>query len=307
MKTHHDDGQSAALAIPDAGEAQMRLRKLAALPPLPRRSQELLRLLSDPDLDILRLIELIEQTPALAARIMGVAASPYFMGGAPPRHVSDAVVRLLGLNLTRDLSMSFILSQPFRMRASARFEPLRYWRRAMESAAFAQALAPSVAVGDGRDLSSAYLAGLLHSLGLLALANVAREEMDAVFLRAESEPEGSLRAIERELLGLDHAQAGGVIAAAWHLPAPIAAAMTHHGNPAYRGSAWPLAALVTLANCVSHSRHEPDGPSRCAEAHAALLDALRIRPAQWANALQRWELQIQRIERLAAVFAGDLS
>ena len=110
----------------------------------------------------------------------------------PVRSISDAIIRLLGLNLVRDLSLSLILSQPFDVRRCPGFDPMRYWKHAMMTATFAQALAPSVQAEDAPSPSEAYLGGLLHNLGLLALVHVAPDAMGLVFRELEAEPERHL-------------------------------------------------------------------------------------------------------------------
>ncbi len=301
---HYNDDRHTQAAVHAGESAQSRIQGLIALPPLPRRSHEMLSLLSDPELNILRLVELIEQTPSLAARIMGVAASPFFKSAMPPRHVSDAIIRLLGLNLVRDLSMSLILGQSFRVQQSARFRPMRYWRHAMLTATLARVLASAVALKDAPNPSEAYLAGLLHNLGLLALVHVAPDGMDIAFKQAEAEPMRSLIDIERALLGLDHAQAGGEIAAAWRLPAPIGAAMRHHLDSAYRGADWPLVALTNLASGVSGEQGDGEAQDADADARVQLLEVLGIRPIHWERAIQHWREQADNIDRLASVLAS---
>ncbi|MEM9314883.1 MAG: HDOD domain-containing protein, partial [Pseudomonadota bacterium] len=121
-----------------AAPARISVRRLRTLAPLPATSQLLLEMLSDPELDMLRLAAVVEQTPALAARILGVANSAFFAHARDVRDVPDAIIRVLGLHLVRDLSISFALSQPFDLRDCPRFDALRYWSSAMESAVLAQ-------------------------------------------------------------------------------------------------------------------------------------------------------------------------
>lgn len=300
----HDGRPAPSRASRDAPTPVL-IRGLVALPPLPRRSQEVLGLLCDPDLDILRLVELIEQTPVLAARILGVATSPFFRHGAPARDISDAIIRLLGLNLARDLSLSLILSQPFRVSGCARFDPMRYWRHAMMSATLAQTLAPGVSVEAAPTPPEAYLGGLLHSLGLLALVHVAPDRMDLAFERVELDPTRSLSEVQGEILGMDHSRAGAEIGAAWRLPPAITAAMAHHRDPSYRGPSWPLVALISLADCVSRDGAPEGRADLCAEELAGLLADLGIGPDRWDRTIQRWQARVEDIDQLAAVFASS--
>ncbi|NEX21954.1 HDOD domain-containing protein [Thiorhodococcus mannitoliphagus] len=307
MSIHKNDDARPPLASVGATAAKARIQRLSSLPPLPRRSQELLRLLTNPELNILDLVALIEQTPALAARILGVAASPFFRSPMPVRSISDAIIRLLGLNLVRDLSLSLILSQPFDVRSCRGFDVMRYWRHAMMTATFAQFLAPSVQAEDAPSPSEAYLGGLLHSLGLLALVHVAPDVMGLVFRELEAQPERHLAEVERELAGMDHVDAGIELARAWRLPSNVAAVMAYHREVDYRGDHWRLVAVVTLADAVGKDCLADALPADWGRAHWFLREALGVPPLAWDHLVECWQARSQDIADLAAVLAGSAS
>ncbi|NEV62428.1 HDOD domain-containing protein [Thiorhodococcus minor] len=300
-------GASPPLALVGDIAARARIQRLSSLPPLPRRSQELLRLLTDPELNILELVALIEQTPALAGRILGVATSPFFRSPVPVRGISDAIIRLLGLNLVRDLSLSLILSQPFDARRCPGFDPMRYWKHAMMTATFAHALAPSVQAADAPSPSEAYLGGLLHSLGLLALVHVAPDAMGLVFRELAAGSKRRLSEVERTLAGMDHVEAGVELARVWRLPAAVGAVMAHHRDASYRGDHWLVVATITLADRVSKDCLDDAPPVDWGREHWPLREALGIRPVVWGQILERWRARSQDIADLAAILAGTPS
>jgi HD-like signal output (HDOD) protein len=266
-----------------------------------------LDLLSDPDLDMLHLIDLIEQTPALAARVMGVASSAFFRSAKAPQNVSDAVIRILGLDLVRDLLVSSILSEPFRNLQSKRFDPLGYWQRAMLTATLAQQLAPMVSKGVPGNLRMAYLGGLLHNLGMLALAAVAPVGTDEVFRLHEADPSRSLTEIQHQILGIDYVGAGATIAGNWGLPAPLTAVMSFHRDAQYVGAFEELVKLVHVADCTAKGwmleRDLVPHPSGL----EPLLNSLGIPPSAWDVAIARWKVRVENIEELARTFVRGRS
>lgn len=286
-----------------AAATQSRIRGLAALPPLPRRSQELLQMLFDPDLDMLQLAELVEQTPALAARILGVANSAFFRTQVPAKHIPDAIIRVLGLNLVRDLSVSLVLNQPFELKACRLFDQIRFWVSSMESAALVQLLATRLPLQKPPTPSSAYLAGLLCNLGLLALVHVAPDAMDRVFAQVERQPDAALGAVERDLLGLDHAVAGAELAAAWKLPPALAAAMGPADQPSGRDEQSTLVSLVALGRCIERMLDQRGSIVPDPELEG-ILAGLDIRFDAWPALVGQWRERTRDIGLLAAVFAG---
>jgi len=280
-----------------------KIRGLATLPPLPRRSQELLQMLLDPELDMLHLAELVEQTPALAARLLGVANSAFFRTQVPVKHIPDAIIRVLGLNLVRDLSVSFLLNQPFELKACRRFEPVRFWVSAMKSATLAQLLTIYLPLRTPPTASAAYLAGLLNNLGLLALVHVAPEAMDNVFGQMDQQPAISLSAVEQQVLGLDHARAGAELATAWKLPAALAAVMGPLNQADGGDDVMTLVSLVLLCKRIDRALKRGDDIDQDPEFRRRLA-GLGARFDAWPALLGQWQERTADIASLAAAFAG---
>jgi len=273
------------------------IRRLEALPPLDRQAQELLSALGDPELDTLRLVALLRRSPSLAARILGIARSAFFAGPLPPRDLEDAVIRFLGLALVRDLAIAFTLATPLRTDECGAFQPLRYWRQALLTASLAEGLATATALPA---IDQAYLAGLLHNLGLLALVHVAPRPMQQILREAAEENDIPLSLLELQRLGIDHCLAGGQLAHAWELPPEIADVMTFHRDSRYRGAHWELVLLTALAE-----RHcagllcpgaAPD-PER-----ELLLGRLGIEPETWDRVVTAWQPKAMKITELAGQF-----
>lgn len=290
-------------AASDLADIRERIRGAISLPPLPRRSQVLLQALSDPGLDLLTLAELIEQTPALAARILGVANSAFFAVAEPVRSIPDAIIRVLGLNLVRDLGMSFALSQPFDLGACPEFDPMRYWRGSMELAVAAQVLAERLPSADWPSPSEAYLAGLLRHLGLLALVHVAPDAMRATLIEAERHPDIELLMVERSRLGLDHTEVGRSLADAWHLPPHFGVAL---GPLAIGARCGEFDALIRLILLASQMRHHPRGQAvgDASLEVAGLCRQLGIEMRSWPVVIELLHRRGVEIDCLAAAFAS---
>ena len=298
-----DDPSRQATPAKDGEVTRSQIHGLATLPPLPRRSLELLRMLLDPDLDMLRLAELVEQTPALAARLMGVANSAFFRTPVPVKHIPDAIIRVLGLNLVRDLSVSFTLNQPFDLKACKRFDPVRFWTSSMGSATLAQLLTVYLPLQNPPTASAAYLAGLLHNLGLLALVHAAPGAMDTVFGHKDRQPGSGLRTLEEQALGLDHAKAGAELAKAWRLPRSLAVVMGPLDHAAGDDSATTLASIVVLCKCIDRTLEHGEDVDQDPELRRTLA-GLGAHFHAWPELIGEWRERTTEIASLAAAFAG---
>ena len=167
---------------------QINLQRLHELPPLAPEAQALLAILADEDSDLEDVARAIERVPALAARIIGLACSAYF-GGKQARSVLDAIVRVLGLSLVRSLALGIVVGGHFDAHRCPAFSPEQYWSSALLTATLARSLAEAAVTEEPVMPDSAYLCGLVHNLGLLAMVHIAPGETACALERAAENPE----------------------------------------------------------------------------------------------------------------------
>jgi HD-like signal output (HDOD) protein len=150
-------------------------RRIAAgdleLPQLPSTSMAVMQLSSRPDVELTEIVERISSDPVLSSELLRTANSVLYAGHQPADTLREAVMRV-GLRQLR--SMIFAIS----MRSVIlRFEALtaqaeRVWRQSFSVASIARAIAPAL----GEDPERAFLIGLLHDVGKVALIAVLNGE-----------------------------------------------------------------------------------------------------------------------------------
>ena len=124
------------------------IQELDELPPLPQNLQNLFEAATDEEVDIGPFAKLVEQDPAMTARIMGIANSAYFAQRVPVRSVADAAIRVLGLPLTKSLVVSIAVSGGFEPDRCPQFDAEKYWLKALLTAGLARTACPCA--GDRR-------------------------------------------------------------------------------------------------------------------------------------------------------------
>ena len=176
-------------------------RELAALPSTTSR---LLELLDDATAGADKILDIVEQDPALTANLLKLCNSAYYGARRQVGSVREGLVMLGNqtvLSLAFATSMGDVMRGPLR---AYRLEGGELWRHstctALGAAGLARVFAPQVS----RERS--FTAGLVHDIGKLLL--------DRPLLEAREEPLPvdsfeELIDVERELLGFDHAEAGG--------------------------------------------------------------------------------------------------
>ncbi len=260
--TDHTPLAAAATEVPPALSAALRALGASAGGASAAR---LLALLYDPEVDVDRILHCLSGEPALAARVLKVANSPYY-GRSGAVGSLERAVQLLGLVAVRGIAAAGALDRLLPVRAGQGFDPLRFRRHSTAVALAAQALSTAAHCGIEGE---AYMAGLLHDIGLLLLVKADPERM-ARFVPPAAADERQAEAAETAHFGIDHCGAGALILAAWGMPAWLKAAVGgHHAEPspepgaAGAGGLQALPPLLRLADRLAGAAGYGQWP-RCA-------------------------------------------
>lgn len=223
--------------MPEAQIEQVKYKfnRITTLPPLPRTATQLLNIMGDPEVDIEQVAKIIEQDPPLTARILGLANSAYFGQQREINTVREAIIRVLGMNLVKSLSLSIAMAGTFDTSACREFNLADYWYTSLGTATLARMIAQRASLNDASIADSVYLCGLLHKLGLLLLANLFPEEVSEVLAEYRQNPDADLCALERNTIGVDHMAAGEWLLNRWHLPEAVTQVIGFFDNSEYNG------------------------------------------------------------------------
>jgi putative nucleotidyltransferase with HDIG domain len=234
--------------------AEQVLSRVKALPPLPQAVHELGEALRSDAVRIDRVIGVVGRDQALTTAALRLANSSFYGVSGRVLCLRDAV-QILGLNTLSAAVMTAAVMARFDPACCPTFDFHACWRHAIATALCTQKLA----VPRGLDGDEAYTVGLLHDIGRLALASHFPEAFAQTLAWAGTHDVPPLQA-ERELLGIDHAWVGGVLAEHWRLGAGVIEAIrTHHELPPTRGHG--MLDALHLADNITHAldlSHEPD-------------------------------------------------
>jgi len=227
-----------------------RITSIDAMPTIPVILRPLLHCLDQPveQIDITRIVELISYDKSIAAQCVRMANSALFGRNKPVESVRTAVMNL-GMWRVRDLLFSNSLTQVIPANRWI-VEPTVFWRHSLGVALVCRKFAEILGYPD---TEKAYLAGLLHDIGILVNSMVAPEEFRATFEKATRE-QIPLSEAELATLGFTHCDSGRVLGEAWKItPELIQAIELHHdiGDPERGG---PLVAIVHLSDLLCRLR-----------------------------------------------------
>jgi HD-like signal output (HDOD) protein len=240
-------GIRSRLIDPELREA---LGRLDALPAPRPTLRQLTNALCRGEASVHEVTELIRDDPAITAKLLQLVNSAFF---GLPRHIGDVrdAVVYLGLGMIRDL-----------VAAADVFHAFEDDRR-IDRAVYAQVRSDCVRTAEiaaqlsGQD-PDACVAGVLHDVGLLALAVSFPTELARVTdsaLRTHT----PLHDVEQDMLGATHADIGAHLLSLWGFRDEIVEAVAyHHCAPQLTGGA-PLTHLTYVAASLANKYDHADG------------------------------------------------
>jgi len=233
-----------------------RLGEFEALAPMPDVAQRILWLSADPEAGIVELTDLIEQDPALPAQVLCYANSALFGQKGQIKTLDEAIVRVLGYDNALCLAMGLATARGFPLPQNGPLGTQNLWQHGVYCAALTQRLASHVPRwGRHRPRPAiAYLAGLLHDIGVLVLGKVFMPEYFWLSKLTRAGPDTPLATLERQLLGVSHAELSELQLRHWGLPEEIAVAVAHHHDEDYTGPHAVYAQLVLLSDRLLKSQ-----------------------------------------------------
>ncbi len=212
-------------------DASMRqaLSRIGTLPALPEIYEKISQELEagEPSMD--KVAGLISQDLGLTSKLITLVNSPYY---GYHREISDVryAVMYLGLELIRTLVLTCQVFSLYDQHKIPGFSLSMLWEHGMRTACLAKRLAVSAGRGQA-EADRAFLAGLLHDIGKLILAAHFSEQYNAV-LETVRRDNRSIHAVEREILGVTHAEAGAYLMGLWGVKPEIVKAIALHHSPA---------------------------------------------------------------------------
>jgi HD-like signal output (HDOD) protein len=232
-------------------EQDIRNRLLVArLPAMPQTLLKLIHLCQTDDAGMAELAELIGSDVGLMAKVLTIANSAAYHRGGPKVGLMQAL-STLGADMIKTLVISESVFQTFSAFPHSGSTDLRYfWQHALTTAVMSRALAKKMAYPFAEE---AYLAGLLHDVGRLALLAAAPNDYSQNFRAKDN---FTLCEVEQETLHISHTEAGAWLVERWNLGPVIAdGVLYHHENLDRLASAHPVVRTVHLAHWLAHQEN----------------------------------------------------
>ncbi len=214
------------------------------LPPFPQVAVKVLQLVTNENVQLHELCDLISSDAAFASEVLTVANSPLYAPRYPANSILQAV-SVLGADMLHGMCVT--VGVRAYLGKSMNHPAMRgLWRHSLACGIVAQKLAAGGLV----DEYTAYTAGILHDIGRIALTVIQPRDY-ARLLEAHSGPAASILVHEQELFGLNHCEAGQRLVSGWKLPVEFEEVVLGHHDMRRNDGAWGLSELLKISCAIA--------------------------------------------------------
>lgn len=228
------------MAQVEQGVVEKVLKQIEHLPTLP---QVVTKVLSLTESDRGNAVELSkEMDQSLSAKVLKVANSAYY-GARSSRRVNSVhhAIVMIGFDAVKEIILTTSLFHTFKdSQVVKSLQPL--WQHSLECALATKRLAW---VFRYEAMDEAYLVGLIHDIGKLVIQQHFPDQYRLIAGKTQGGIE-ELR-LEKEVLGVSHAEIAGKMAQHWNFPESLVEAIAHHHDEKWQVNP-KLGRIVFYAN-----------------------------------------------------------
>lgn len=223
---------------------------LDRIPSIPAILVPLLRLLEEaPEtVDVHRIVDLIGHDKSLAAQTLQMANSPLFGRYQNIASIRGAVLAL-GIERVREMATTCSILNLLPSQGSV-YDVRTLWEHSLGVALVSRRLARKIGF---REPERAYLAGLLHDLGLIVHLFVI-PELFMESARVAREEGVAFHEIEVKVIGFEHGLTGSLLAERWLLSAELKEVIRRHHQFERAQGSEELVGIVNISDLLCRVR-----------------------------------------------------
>ncbi len=212
---------------------------------LPDIYYRVIEAIHDPNRSIADISDIVGKDPTLSAKVLQLVNSSFYSLLQEVDTLTRALA-LIGTNQLMTIVTGVSVVSIFKNISSSLLNMRMFWEHSVACGIVARLLAsflPGVVNSERY-----FVAGLLHDLGRLIMIQTIPEEYRAVFDRANKGNE-TLRQVEKDKFGFDHAEVGAFLAEKWNLPLSLEKMIRYHHQPEEQGQNLDPT-IVFMANLI---------------------------------------------------------
>lgn len=182
---------------------------------LPDTATKIKQLIDDPKTGAEDLAEVLSYDPVLSVQLLKVANSAMYRF---PNCIDslDRAVQVIGTQSLYNLVLAHAAAQAFSEFDAERFDLQSFWERSISCALLAKHFGDALKI---RGAERLFVAGLLHNIGELVMAQLEPEKLEACVLMYNEQPQWRA---QLHIFGFSFADVGAALVLLWGIPHTIA-------------------------------------------------------------------------------------
>jgi len=248
------------------------IQSVTQLRPMPSNVSRIMWEIEKSDVTIDILVGLISLDQALAALVLQMSNS-VSLGYARTCSTLHEAIMYIGLARLKSILLTSSATSMLKSRLAGYGSGAgELWHHSLVTAVAAEWLAQALHYPNPEE---AYVSGLLHDMGKLLLDQYVLSDYNTIvdYVHKYHLPPWQ---VEEKLIGIHHAEVGGLIARRWNFPVSLVDAIRYHHSPSFALKNQQLPAIVNLANTFAdeYQLQRPALVSR--ELHPESLNILKV-------------------------------
>jgi putative nucleotidyltransferase with HDIG domain len=222
------------------------VQEIKKLPTLPVIAQEVLELVDKKLMSVEKLENIIQNDPAISAKVLSVSNSVYFGIAADTQTLSSAIMRI-GFDNIKNIAFGVSLMSVMKDdQAGSVFDYQMLFNHSVSVGFVARIIAKELKLEVSEEM---LMNGLIHDLGYLVMNKYFPKRYREVINVFEKEKQ--LLAAEKEVFDFTHADIGAWLADQWKLPGNILDTVMYHHSPSLAEKHQKSVAIIHIADFIT--------------------------------------------------------
>ena len=274
------------------------IKKIDRLTPIPQVASKVMSIAEDPKSSMYDLSKVIIFDTAVTANLLKVVNSAYF--GLPGKvdSVHQAIV-YLGMAQVVDLVLLSASGENLQTAQEGYdLEAGELWKYSVASALIARELAEKKGV---KDTHLIFTAALLKDIGKVILNQYVKDSFDKINVLVTKQ-NFTFREAEKEVIGIDHAELGGMVAENWKFSPKMVEIIRHHHRPQETSISEFESAIVYTADTICMMMGIGVGSDGLAyRFHREVVESLELTENEFQKMVAGFVDKIEQIEAMINV------
>ncbi len=223
------------------------IEELSAIPTV---AMDLMAMLNDPATRVKEVVDELKLDPAMTAFILKYCNSPLLGLRSQVNSITHAL-NLIGFTRCKSILMSYFFRNLYNI-SGKKYITNYLWEHSLTVAIVAREMSEQLNLGESEeDMEVAYIAGLLHDIGKLAIYVHTSDAYEKLMHRADLERTCFLP-MENQMLGYNHAEVGARLLEKWKFSELMIQVARHHHTQAEENDVDKVVGLIAFANHTVH-------------------------------------------------------